>query len=111
MCPLIHRKLYATKALRKFIHLGQYTISFICIITDGEHTFNLSAKLQCFKGRGREANKQSSIKPVIAVYSFSICFSTETALPFISPKFPDPMARSLSFQSFDSSFSILGVSE
>lgn len=58
MCPLIHRKLYATKALRKFIHLGQYTISFICIITDGEHTFNLSAKLQCFKGRGREANKQ-----------------------------------------------------
>lgn len=32
-------------------------------------------------------------------------------LPFISPKFPDPIARSLSFQSFESSFSILGVSK
>jgi len=62
-------------------------------------------------GEGRGTNKQSCKKPVINVYSFSVRFSTERALPFISPKFPDPMARSLSFQSFDSSFSILGVSE
>lgn len=63
-----------------------------------------------FRGEGKE-QEQTKFHKAHDISILILSCSTERVLPFISPKFPDPMARSLSFQSFDSSFSILGVSE